>query len=288
MKKLFLTVCIFLGLNACSDDVNPNTPESVLAPMKTFKSYIQTFVNCKKKMAVSVVVGVEIDETKKIFGLSGPSYDRLLAGETNPDVFSVSDGMMLEILGHWQDSVFNDTCIIFDADTSSALDGEGRTYYIETKTKYDYYTALIGDTSYNAQLRGDEGPNARAIITPLNSITIVADRNFSSDYPAGSDLSPLFTVYFDDLYSTVKNGYKPVEGTYRFYENLPYPQSIVKVKLSEANFAGRPFIGVEWYCLLDVAPEKTDTYTFRVKSTFIDGTVLEATAPPINIKGVNG
>jgi hypothetical protein len=57
--------------------------------------------------------------------------------------------------------------------------------------------------------------------------------------------------------------------------------------LSEANFAERPFIGNNWYCLLDVAPEKTGEYVFNVKVTLSDGTVLETQSPPINIKGTN-
>jgi hypothetical protein len=36
---------------------------------------------------------------------------------------------------------------------------------------------------------------------------------------------------------------------------------------------------------LDVAPEQTGEYTFHVKAIFLDGTVVEGTAPPINIKG---
>jgi hypothetical protein len=288
MKKVFFIACIIFGWSACSKDVNPDTPANDLPPFETFKSYIQTFINSKKKIVIHSVAGVKTDETKKIFGRKRATHVWYV-GDTILDVFSVSDGIVLHIYGHKPDFVFGeiDTCRYDSYHLSSSYTDEaGRAYEIENKRKYDYYTALIGDTSYNVRSR--EIPPERAIITPLDSITIVTDKDFSSDYPTGSNLSPLFTVYFNDPYSTVKNGYKSVEGSYRFYEEAPpHPVSIVKAKLSEANFAERPFIGDEWYCQLDVAPEKTNTYTFRVKVTFVDGTVLEATAPLINIKGTN-
>ena len=96
----------------------------------------------------------------------------------------------------------------------------------------------------------------------------------------------MFTVYFEDPYSFIKNGYQPIEGTYeRARGVIDYPQPIFRAKLSEVNFAERPFMGREWYCHLDAVPEETGNYTFSVKVTFVVGTVLEGTAPPINIKG---
>jgi hypothetical protein len=211
----------------------------------------------------------------------------LETGDTNPNFFSIADGIELDI--KTKSYIDKDTCVFYDNYyyDSPYLNEDERIYYLERKKGYDYYIALIGDTSYNARLRKDAYYGGWAIITPLKSIAIVADKDFNSDYPVGSDLSSLFTVYFDDPYSTVKNGYRSVEGTYRFFENAPFPQSIFKSKLTEANFEERPFIGHEWLCFLDVAPEKADTYTFQVKVTFVDSTVLEAIAPPINIKGTN-
>jgi hypothetical protein len=281
--KLFLLVAMLFGMVACQDDRNPNQRD--LAPIRTYKSYIETFVKCKK-IIVQSVGEVKIDETKKVIG---PCTYRWTTGETNPNILSVTDGIELDIYGHQSSIDEKDTCVFYDNSsfTVSTLNESERNYYLERKKGYDHYITLIGDTSYNAQLRADESSLSWAIITPLKSIVIVADKDFSNDYPAGSDLSPLFTVYFNDLYSTVKNGYKSIEGTYRFVEDAPFPESIRKVKLSEANFEERPFIGPQWLCFLDVAPETTGTYTFLVKATFVDGTVLESSAPPINIKDVN-
>ncbi|MDR1582083.1 MAG: hypothetical protein LBS55_02305 [Prevotellaceae bacterium] len=216
MKRIFLLVCIVLGLSACEKDVSPND----IGPTVMYISYIQGFVKCKA-MRVQSVVGVQIDETNKIFG---PCIDRLDTGDTNPNVFSVADGIEIDIDGHiWSNFDEKDTCVFYDNSYYQAdINEDERIYYLERKERYDYYTALIGDTSYNVRSRGDAGPAARSIITPLKSIVIVANKDFSSDYPAGSDLSPLFTVYFDDPYSTVKNGYKQIEGTYRFFENVVF------------------------------------------------------------------
>jgi hypothetical protein len=45
------------------------------------------------------------------------------------------------------------------------------------------------------------------------------------------------------------------------------------------------FTEAEWRFFLDDKPDHTDTYTFHIKMTFTDGTVLENDAQPITIKG---
>jgi hypothetical protein len=283
MKRGFLIFCIILGLGACQDQDGAAQNQEDLGPIRTYKSYIGMFVKCQE-MVVQSVGGVKIDEATKVFG---PCADRWTIGETSPYTFSVTDGIELDIMGHWTNVDERDTCIFYDNSyySSPHLNEDERSYYLERKKGYDHYINLIGDTSYN--LRSRDGHLEIAIITPLKFLTIAADKNFSSDYPAGSDLSTLFTVYFDDMYSTVKNGYKSVEGTYKTLENSSLQESIFKYKLSEANFEERPFIGYRWFCFLNVAPEETGTYTFKVKAEFVDGTVLEAQSPPINIKGAN-
>jgi hypothetical protein len=242
------------------------------------KSYIETFIDCRQ-LNVQSVAGVKADETKKVLG---PCTHRWVTGEVIPDVFSVADGILLDIYGDGDAThIFYDNSFY----KSPGLNDDERFYYLERKEGYEKYIDLIGDTAYNADLRIDECPHVSAIITPLRSISITCDKSYSSQYPAGSDLNSLFTVYYDDPYSTVKNGYKSIGGSYRFWDHIIYPQSVIKEKLSKADFKESPFIGSQWLCFLDEAPEKTDEYVFQVKVTLIDGTVMEATAPPVNIKG---
>jgi hypothetical protein len=253
MKNILLLFCIAFGLSACTDDCC--TP-----PTWFYKSYIQTFVDCRflHNRQLNVQAGIRMDG-----GIQLDIYGRVSSGE---DAYRDS-------------SVFYDNTYY----NSLHLDEEGRIYYARCKQGYDKYIAIVGDTSYNAEL--DMPLDVRAMITPLHSIAITADKDFGDDYPAGSDLSSLFTVCFDDPYATVKNGYKSIEGTGSLSHIVWYPQSVVSVKLSEANFSERPFIGDEWLCLLDLAPEQTGEYTFYVKARLVDGTVLEGTASPITIKG---
>ena len=56
-------------------------------------------------------------------------------------------------------------------------------------------------------------------------------------------------------------------------------------KLSAINFPERPYIDFRWDCILDVAPQYTDTYTFNVKVVLEDDTALEGSAS-FTIKGV--
>jgi hypothetical protein len=164
-------------------------------------------------------------------------------------------------------------------------------FYLQRKEGYDKYIAIIGDTLFNKKATTTV---AVALLDTLSSIIITANKDFDVNHSAGADLSGLFSVYFYDPYAFVKNGYQPPEGTYNVSDEgfiVPPDERIYtplfKAKLSEVNFVERPFIGNEWYCLLDVAPEKTGEYIFKVTVMLVDGTVLEAQSPPINIKGAN-
>ncbi len=152
---------------------------------------------------------------------------------------------------------------------------------------YDSLLNLIGDTAFNKITR--EHIDIGAIITPISTFVITCNKDYNSKFPKESDISSLFTVFFDDPYSTVKSGYKQAPDHYEYdwaYKNI-FPKSIVKTNLATADFANRPFIGDEWRCMLDVAPDNSDSYTFTVEVTLTDGTVFRGTTNPIKIKGKN-
>lgn len=155
---------------------------------------------------------------------------------------------------------------------------------MERQRVYDKYIGIIGDTTFYQV----KYPGITAIITPVSEIVITCDKKFSGEFPAGSNVSSLFSVYFDNIYATIKNGYNPVDNSYRPIHLGDFPISIFKANLAHADFPSLKFIGNLWECHLDVAPEYTDTYTFDVKVILVDGTTLEGVNPvSIAIKGQN-
>jgi hypothetical protein len=208
--------------------------------------------------------------------LENTDYYSMLNEMSFADTFSVTDGIGIAIDNHgYSDEESESVWLCFDDP--------------DTKDEYEKYSVLTGDTCFNQSFHSGY-PAARAIITPLQSITVTANRDFSEHYKAGSDLSNLFMVFFEDPYSVVKNGYTNPEGYFTFMGKQPfgdpsYPPYIVRVRLSEANFPERPFIDDKWVLFLEEAPEETGEYTFHIKVTYTDGRMLETSAPPIHLRG---
>lgn len=290
MKKIFYIVCIVFLANACEKKNIINGPT---APERLFRSYIHSFMKCEN-LDVSYLAGLEVNEEKKIFATNNPEWNSIWTDTVTHELFSVNDGIVVFVEGLAKDS----SGYFFDVKGIGSNDflfsnghSPNEPFYLQRKEGYDKYIALVGDTLFNKKTTTTV---AVALLDTLSSIVITADKDFNVNHSAGADLSGLFSVYFYDPYAFVKNGYQPPEGAYNISDELFIVSAderihapIFKEKLSEASFVERPFIGNEWYCLLDVAPEKTGEYIFNVAVTLVDGTVLEAQSPPINIKGAN-
>ncbi|MDR1182391.1 MAG: hypothetical protein LBL13_10490 [Bacteroidales bacterium] len=260
MKHILLIIGIIAFLfNACEKNIDgPGLP-----PERLHKSYIGYYVDCKDENSMRVQIFVQkIDKSTNVIG---GSRDYIWnTGETNPNTFSIADGIAIDIYGRFWDPERpeRDTCIFYDVARNYSSGNEK--YDADRQKGFEKYRDLIGDTCFNLLSR--EFTPVNAIITPLQYITITANKDFSEEYKAGSDLSSFFTVYFEDPYSVVKNGYRDIENTYKYIENLPWSQSVVKARLSEADFPERPFISDNWQFFLDVAPEKTGEYVFHIKA----------------------
>jgi hypothetical protein len=128
-----------------------------------------------------------------------------------------------------------------------------------------------------------------AITTCLESIEITCDKDFDALHKAGSSLNDLFFVFFDDLYTTVKNGYQSSTGE-DVYWNLSnracMPQTTIGGKLNTQPFAGKPFIGWMWSCVLEQAPQKTDVYSFQVTVRDNTGKILKTETNAMLIQGL--
>jgi hypothetical protein len=277
---------------ACEKNII-DEPNRDVAPERLFRSYINSFVKCEK-LDVSYLAGLEINEEKRIFIPNNTKWNSTWPDTVTHELFSVIDGIVVFVKGLAKDSsgYFYDVKGIGSEDfLFSNGHSPNEPFYLQRKEGYDKYIAIISDTLFNKKTTAT---TAVALLDTLSSIVITTDKDFDANHPAGADLNSLFSVYFYDPYVFVKNGYQPPEGTYNNDDEVfiaPPDERIYmpffKEKLSEVNFVTRPFIGNEWYCLLDVAPEKTGEYIFNVTVTLVGGTVLESQSPPINIKGAN-
>ena len=271
MKKLFFLFLLGIPFIACNENNIPNS-DYVLVPTELAKNYISRFVDCE---VIKVISDTQVTTS---FFYNGMPYISIKAFPEK-DTVNLSD--------YWNG-------YYFDSSTrGGSCDDAGRSwddeYYLEKRRIYYDYINQIGDTCFNRVLSGGVTMN-EAITVPLRSISITCDKNFSSDFPAGAELNSLFDVVFDDLYATIKNGYKTVEGSYTYPKDIPnWPyyvdHSFFEEKLSEVNFPNHPFIWNAWLCILDMYPDKTDEYTFHVKVTLVNGTEMEAMASPVTIKG---
>ena len=74
--------------------------------------------------------------------------------------------------------------------------------------KYNEYASYYGDTSYTWYHNTSVIENGSAI--PINSITIVANKDFDEVHPAGTSLNDLFSVKYYAFHSFIKNNFKNI------------------------------------------------------------------------------
>jgi len=267
MKKLLLLVMCGIALCACENPAGP--------PMRLAKNYIASFVKYEVIEVISNGRAVYSTLPNSLFDYEMPYID-ILALPKRDTIINDNN--------RWNGYYFDycngkrDGCMLYDP------------YYIDKRIIYYEYINQIGDTCFNKIVFGGDPPALYAITIPLQTISITCDKDFNPDFPAGAELSSLFHVFFDDYYATIKNGYKTAKGSYLStggpYSHYNVEQSIFKEKLSEVNFSDRPFTGNEWLCTLDVAPDKTDEYTFHIKVTSVNGMVMEESTLPTKIEGM--
>ncbi len=276
MKKNILVFSVILILLGC--DTTP-TPPDTPPPLRFYKSYIQYFrdLSKTKEFVVYVVKGSRMDTTQQIIYTTGGLV------EDFSQYYDVSERLGFRmVITKGQEGLY------YRRPENPNTDY----YYLEEVRKmnrvYDSLVNLIGDTAFNKSMRRQT--DVCAIMNTVESIRITSDKAFNAQFPQGSNLSSLFTVFFDDPYATVKSGYTYAPTHYVYKWNIDYnevPISVAVTNLATADFANRPFIDDNWECILDVAPDNSDSYTFTVEVTLTDGTVFRGTTNPIKIKGKN-
>lgn len=261
-NRLFYIFVLLLILNAC-DFNKDNTVND---------SYIQGFVRVSA-LSISAKTGLIVDFDNKKVSLQ---FNDIRKERT----YSITDGICLYIK-----SVQSRTEGFYPKWVTGSSSSD-------LNLKYQEYLDLIGDKGFDKKYRNYgvlcSPCLSVAIIDTLQSVAVTCDKDFTENLPAGSNLNELFTIFYDDPYAVVKNGYRNYTGEDAFRDDYmvqDFPYAFIGNKLSAVDFTKKPFIGDTWILYLNEAPDKTDTYTFSVKITKTDGTVLSARTYPIGIKG---
>ena len=272
MKKIltaFYLVLLSVGIAGCEGN---EAPGPYGRPPVNEKSYIQGFFELND-LHVGPISGFKVNKDNNSITLD-TSFDA-------PRVYDISNNVGLSIL------------------IGSEGIGKGLINWQKGRDSYfDYYNELvekIGDTSYNSKLMyGFSSNGIVAVADTLQSVNITCNKQIDEKHPAGSSLNDLFSVYFEDPYAVIKNGYKSLTGeNYYSLEGIipeilkDFPYSIFGAKLSSVDLTTKPYMGIAWRVLLDTAPETTGEYTFTVSITNKQGKTIERTAAPIKLKGLS-
>ncbi|TDS51455.1 hypothetical protein [Myroides indicus] len=154
--------------------------------------------------------------------------------------------------------------------------------------RYEEYAELIGDNHYPLNLlRSWHFNYPDAIVDKFESVKIFTDEDYTADFPAGSDVSSLFNIYFEDPLRTIQNNYQSVtaEDAYQNKEYVSneywkaFPHTITGNTLSEIDFSQKNFIGSKWFLMPNQKPDILGEYTFTIEITTNDGRVITKKTP---------
>ena len=141
--------------------------------------------------------------------------------------------------------------------------------------KFKEYANYYGDTSYTSAHDMDVDENVIPI--PVESINIIANRDFDEQHPAGTSLNNLFKLHYICHQSFIKNGYK----NQRNGESCPIDSL---VKLSDLKTTS--LIGLYTSHLFFDNPTTSGKYTFTLFINFGEDPITHETLelPPASIE----
>ncbi|TDS51456.1 hypothetical protein [Myroides indicus] len=152
--------------------------------------------------------------------------------------------------------------------------------------RYEEYAELINDNHYPLSIYNSwlyAFPTA--IVDTFQSVKIFTDEDYIADFPAGSDVSSLFNIYFEDPLLTIQNNYQSVTAadTYQDKRMGSFPHTITGNVLSEIDFSQKNFIGGQWLLMPNQKPDILGEYTFTIEITTNNGRVITKITEPFMI-----
>jgi len=152
---------------------------------------------------------------------------------------------------------------------------------------YEMHSKKVGDGAFDREILMRKKKSEVASVYTLKDIVITSDKSFGNHFPAGTDLSSFFYIIIDDIYATVRNNYVPESGV--LPDNPDYdpdnPQTRRRFRMDEVNLEDYPYISADWTLFMHTRPENSGDYTFHIKATYTNGTILETDTNSIYVKG---
>lgn len=158
--------------------------------------------------------------------------------------------------------------------------------------RYLEFAALINDFHYPlTRYQSWMYDFPTAIVDTLQSVKVFTDQDYTSEFLAGSDVSSLFSIYFEDPLRTIQNDYKSVTGEdayqdKRFQSNdywKVFPHTITGNILSTIDFSKKYFIGSEWLLTPHQKPDVSGEYVFTIEIATRSGKVVTKKTTPFQI-----
>lgn len=240
MKKLFIASVLAVLCSSCNGTEQPY-------PNELFESYITDFFDDMNLIDLRGSIGFEVDESTLM--IDGGIY-------------------------HNVDSSFGKQYRIED---QIVLLADVGTDHVDRGThprRYKELVTALGDTSFNRTL-----PFTTMISTALTGtiekIRIIVNEDYSPQYPAGSDVSALFTAYYEEPLAVVRNNYEQPADAFRFEDfDRDLPQAIYRATVTESVFSNIKALGHRICFLLTTPPAQPGRYTFTIEIESDQGIIV--------------
>ncbi len=114
--------------------------------------------------------------------------------------------------------------LVFSFNVNKAAEGflAKEIIYRPKSQEYQEHVRYYGDTAFNGLIYLSTPPYDVSAM-PLNSINIVADKDFDAEHPAGSLLNDIFTLEYASAYNLIQSNYDPEINIHQrgHYQKIP-------------------------------------------------------------------
>ncbi len=235
MKKIFLYSfgAAFL-LASCGDSDSAPLPGSDSVPVPD------------SDLEVTTTDDNNADEPNKIISQNGNSNSVAVYHADGHVVYSIYKPTLF--VG--EATYYNNICVRMVPTLS--YDGGNYVPLDSLQNYFDFY----GDTTC-FKVR-DIGRFYSVCASPLDSINVIADKDFDSDHPAGTSLNDVLSIRYSSAYDLIQSGYDPSLDLYDFCNKGDFEV----MKLS--NFESIHLLDKIFYLEFDKKPDTKGRYTFDV------------------------
>ncbi len=234
-------------------------------------------------MAASFLVSCGHSDSETLpepdLGLNASTAEDSNVDETNKDALhddSCADAVC-ESHGHVVYDIYKPT-VFYGAATNSKdiqVTMHQVNNYVPTESFKDY-VVFYGDTAFFKFI--DKGLHYSVCSNPLDSVNVIADKDFDCEHPVGTSLNDVVSIKYSSAYDLIKSGYDPSLDLYDITRKGRYEV------MELSNFESIHLLDKIFYLEFNKKPETQGRYTFDVYLGFGKDPVSGETAEVSNMK----